>query len=372
MQAHVESRLAQASACDYQLKAQNAARYRLSWRPQLVPCSLQTMRGLGVCVSALPQGSSVCVCLDSATGQVSCAATPQHTPESAVNVSYLACVLRIFREYGREPQFSLDPKDPHNISGEFQSKAFYPSWLAGTVVGEILFQADYVLKELCMGERKLSGLDFPDIFEGALDRDQEEPQERAARQWFVVRRVDVTVASDGVLLPRCEMGVDARKLVACSTGYRDAPYTDPHDPAASMARFFTQHFAEVARRIPVVGELIELTKAITIAKFLIQSGCMRNEAAINNFVLPQCPEGLAYDMEIPTMRTRRGKTAVTHDDGCLSVRAREICVHGGVDLGLPSTKVPHREVGRPLLALGESHHRTLLPLFVQPRNGFLR
>lgn len=31
-------------------------------------------------------------------------------------------------------------------------KRFSPSWLAGTSVGELMFQADYYLKELAMGE----------------------------------------------------------------------------------------------------------------------------------------------------------------------------------------------------------------------------
>ena len=31
-------------------------------------------------------------------------------------------------------------------------KRFSPSWLAGTSVGDLMFQADYYLKELSMGE----------------------------------------------------------------------------------------------------------------------------------------------------------------------------------------------------------------------------
>ena len=31
-------------------------------------------------------------------------------------------------------------------------KRFTPSWLAGTSIGELMFQADYYLKELSMGE----------------------------------------------------------------------------------------------------------------------------------------------------------------------------------------------------------------------------
>ena len=35
-------------------------------------------------------------------------------------------------------------------------KRFTPSWLAGTSIGELMFQADYYLKELSMGESPCS------------------------------------------------------------------------------------------------------------------------------------------------------------------------------------------------------------------------
>lgn len=33
-----------------------------------------------------------------------------------------------------------------------QKKVYEPSWLAGTSVGDVMFQADYFLKELALGE----------------------------------------------------------------------------------------------------------------------------------------------------------------------------------------------------------------------------
>lgn len=39
-----------------------------------------------------------------------------------------------------------------NLEKTQLEKRFSPSWLAGTSVGELMFQADYYLKELAMGE----------------------------------------------------------------------------------------------------------------------------------------------------------------------------------------------------------------------------
>jgi len=39
-----------------------------------------------------------------------------------------------------------------NLEKTMLEKRFTPSWLAGTSIGELMFQADYYLKELSMGE----------------------------------------------------------------------------------------------------------------------------------------------------------------------------------------------------------------------------
>ena len=123
-----------------------------------------------------------------------------------------------------------------------QVKKFYPTWLAGTVMGEVLFQADYVLKELSFGDISLPCL--PNAWDAA-GGDRGAGAGTAARQWFVVRRAWVVVAADGALVPHCEMGVDARRLVPSPTGYTDAPHTDPDEPTVRAARAITERFREV-------------------------------------------------------------------------------------------------------------------------------
>merc|ERR1719352_357711 len=108
---------------------------------------------------------------------------------------------------GREPFFSLDPVDPTSAN-TMQFKRFEPHWLAGTSVGEVLFQADYHLKELSMGEYEQPVVGMKSCFDLAEDKSFEDDSWRA-REWFVIRDAEVRLSEDSVLLPCVKMGVEA-------------------------------------------------------------------------------------------------------------------------------------------------------------------
>merc|ERR1719174_2824324 len=98
-----------------------------------------------------------CLVLNEDSRSVHLAATVE--PSAAVNLEYLSLALQVRRKDGREPLFSLDPLEDRKSAEDedfdknaAQVKRFEPEWLAGTSVGEALFQADYHLKELSMGE----------------------------------------------------------------------------------------------------------------------------------------------------------------------------------------------------------------------------
>ena len=65
----------------------------------------------------------------------------------------------------REPLFSLDPVDPQNLEKTPQKKVYEPSWLAGTSVGDVMFQADYFLKELALGEYTMPVVGMLSVFD---------------------------------------------------------------------------------------------------------------------------------------------------------------------------------------------------------------
>jgi len=360
-QAREDSLDSRVLALERQAKLRNAADFRLQWRPELVPCNRQVLQALGVGQLSMPPGEQMCVCCDPATKQVTVVAAPRSEPRAAVNISYLATALRVLRQTRHEPQFSLDPKNAHDIGGDLQVKMFYPPWLAATVAGEVLFQADYELKQICMGDRQLPCL--PSLLDGQGPwSQQEERGGRAARQWFVVRRAGVTVAQDGALVPHCELGVDARQLVPSERGYVDAARTDERDSMVRMAKAISEHFAEVAAALPAVAELVHLARATVLARYLLESGCRCDEATLARYALPRCPEGDRYSMEIPTLRTKQLASSVVKQGRELLMQKRHRSIHGGVDLGVKAEKVPTQVVHQPLLG-PDAGPRPPLPLF---------
>merc|ERR1719436_2105582 len=125
----------------------------------------------------------VTLVLDEETNAIRLGATTE--PSAAVNLDYLSTSLTVRRTEGREPTFSLDAVDAED-SNSMQAKVFSPEWLAGTSVGEVLFQADYHLKELSMGEHEQPVVGMKSCFDTAGSEDPEE--EWHAREWFVVRK----------------------------------------------------------------------------------------------------------------------------------------------------------------------------------------
>merc|ERR1719323_2898080 len=143
---------------------------------------------------------------------------PTVEPAAALNLEYLATALQVRRRDNREPLFSLDPVDPELPESTMQFKRFEPEWLAGTSAGEVLFQSDYHLKELTMGEYEQPVLGM----NSCHDYSAEEAQDRwSAREWYVVQKAEVQVALDSVLIPFVKMGIEAREQVVGGGGLED-------------------------------------------------------------------------------------------------------------------------------------------------------
>mmetsp|Transcript_41983 Transcript_41983/g.74236 ORF Transcript_41983/g.74236 Transcript_41983/m.74236 type:complete len:268 (+) Transcript_41983:1249-2052(+) len=257
--------------------------------------------------------------------------------------------------------FSLDPKDPHDLSGKSLMKRFYPEWLASTVVGEVLFQADYTLKEICFGDKALPGMRsvFDDISAHTVG------EELAARQWFTLRNAHISIAADGAVVPRVQMGVETRRLVKGPKGYEDAPYTAPDHPMVKQAKAVSDRFEEVAGHLPVVAELIAVARATLAARFLLECGCRCDDGVLQRYCNPRTPEGDYYKMEIPTLFKERANSMVVHDqaEGRLVVNQRRRHMHGGVDLAAPTKQVPSKAEKAKLL--DPRDNPTPLPLFAR-------
>merc|ERR1719512_421684 len=162
---------------------------------------------------------------------------------AAVNLEYLATALQVRLRDQREPLFSLDPVDPASPKSSMQKKRFEPAWLAGTSVGEVLFQSDYHLKELSMGEYEQPVLGMKSCHDYSA---AEEEDRWNAREWYIVRQAEVQVAEDSVLIPFVKMGIEAREQVVGDGGLEDVKTTRPDHPAVKYAESFPRNFDLIA------------------------------------------------------------------------------------------------------------------------------
>merc|ERR1719203_252356 len=127
--------------------------------------------------------------------------------------------MQVRKSTGKAPYFSLDPPVRQDETTPMQVKTWEPAWLAGTSAGEVMFQADYYLKELSMGEYDQPVVGMKDCFHvaDASWRDSD----WSGREWFVVNKAQMYISEEGVLVPHVEMGVEAREQVVDEDGKVD-------------------------------------------------------------------------------------------------------------------------------------------------------
>ena len=145
---------------EQQKKILNRREYDIGWRMDTVPQNLPLAERMGC--KASPQGLC-CLVLDDASKTIRVAATLE--PSAAVNLEYLLLALKVRKTASREPLFSLDPVDPQNMESTPQKKVYEPNWLAGTSAGDVMFQADYFLKELALGEYAMPVVGMSSVFD---------------------------------------------------------------------------------------------------------------------------------------------------------------------------------------------------------------
>jgi len=366
MQKADEARLKKEAA----LKRERRAKYDLGWKVQRVPRNQLHASKLG-CAS-LPQG--LCALAWSAESRT-VSVVPTANAAASINLEYLSLALRARKQDGREPMFSLDPKvsevrDKRNL---WQVKRFEPAWLDGTSVGEVMFQADYHLKELSMGEhcQPVSGM------RNALDYSEEQGLEKGwcAREWFIVNKAEIQVTKDSVMVPRVEMGVEARETFKTETGLQDVPITRPDHPLVQYADAFTHNFELIAERKSVVFHLRELAKASVLAKFLVENQVSLGEEW---FSIADMSAGPSAHREIPQLWNEQRMSQIQVEDGRIVSSAEGVKsasrmhgVYGGVEMGVGQlqrvTQVP---VGRvPTAKVSMARAPNLSQRLIQARTG---
>jgi len=314
-----------------QLKEKQHNDYGIGWKVAHIPrndgpAGLLAMRNV-------PQGMT-CLVLDEETRSIRVASTSE--PAAAVNLEYLSTALQVRRRTQAEPVFSLDPIDPTD-KNSMQEKVFVPDWLAGTSAGEVLFQADYHLKELSMGEHAQPIVGMKSCFDISDSESRNgTAEEWSAREWFLVRKAEVHLNESNMLLPYVKMGVEAREQVVKGNSLEDKKCTRADHPMVKYAEAFTKNFDLIAERKSVIFHLRELGKASVLAKYLLDAHCELEDSWFN---LTQ-PKDVACSMAVPQLWNERLRFQTRLKDGTIvqsekdSNRSHVHGVYGGVQFGL--------------------------------------
>jgi len=305
-------------------KDQQHSHYGIGWNPtEHIPRNDQSASKLAM--RDVPQGM-VCLVLHEPTRSVRVASTLE--PSAAMNLEYLSTALEVRRLEGHEPVFSLDPVNPED-KNSMQEKVFIPEWLAGTAAGEVLFQSDYHLKELSMGQFDQPVVGMKSCFDFS---EIENKHGWSAREWFLVRKAEVQLTDANMLIPFVKMAVEAREQVVKGNCLEDKPCTRPDHPMVKYAEAFTQNFDLIAERKSVVFHLRELAKASVMAKYLLDSRIQLEESWFN---LAEGREAVC-SLEVPQLWNERMHSQVLIKDGTIA-RDHAMYTHGvygGVQFGL--------------------------------------
>jgi len=318
--------------------------YGIGWKIEHIPRNDEAASKLTM--QEVPQGM-VCLVLDDESNAVFLASTTE--PSAALNLEYLSTSLQVRRTEGHEPTFSLDPVDDDDKSS-MQRKAFKPEWLAGTRVGEILFQADYHLKELSMGEYVQPVVGMKSCFDySEIDANLG----WSAREWFLVRKAEVNISGNDMLIPMVKMGVEAREQVMSGSSLDDKPLTRASHPMVKYAEAFTKNFDLIAERKSVVYNLRELAKASVMAKFLLDSNVELEEMWFNL----ASEKEFACSLEVPQLWNERFHSELKLEDGRIEDNKVMHGVYGGVQFGLDKFSLSTSVARQASVQAGLSQHR---------------
>ncbi|ELR13168.1 uncharacterized protein ACA1_118720 [Acanthamoeba castellanii str. Neff] len=141
-------------------------------------------------------------------------------------------------------------------------KVYIPERLRSTTFGEIMFEADWKLKLLAFGS--LSSSSVRSEADITFAQPEGAAEHRYSRLWIENARV--------LVIKDVQMVVLAKRQVpdaASPSGLRDV---DEHDPTSSeriCAEEFTRRYDEVAAQYTCFQRLTELSKALSLAKFIL-------------------------------------------------------------------------------------------------------
>ena len=200
-----------------------------------------------------------------------------------INLEDIAVILKILYDdtiKNKAISFSLDPKEPTNPYGPTMRKVFYPDEfekkeiLKGTKIGEDMFLADYLLKQMSLGYKSnQTKFKYPHELERKGLKPIEHSKEsngKFNRLWVVTKKIEIISKKSGFFYVNdIKLGVDAREMEISQNGILiDKKNQNLNSPCYKFAELFSNLFDDIAKYYPIFDRLKEIAGAIAVAQYI--------------------------------------------------------------------------------------------------------
>ncbi|CAD8071882.1 unnamed protein product [Paramecium primaurelia] len=205
--------------------------------------------------------------------------------ETQIQILDLMTFLKVyydpeFADQQFDMTFSLEPEeDDQEMNSQYQQKVYFPKYLEGTHVGEVLYEADFLLKQMSLGIEVLSreplqtrpfdygNLDIQPLYK--LD------PEYFARLFLKIGKLKLNIVEDKhnhihkLEIEKIQLTVDARIV---NQELQDEVVQDENSGAYKFAIQFAKIYDQIAQKYPILIRLRQVLMANYLAKYMFEKG----------------------------------------------------------------------------------------------------
>ena len=204
-----------------------------------------------------------------------------------INLEDVAVILKILYDKtitNKNISFSLDPLDPKNPSGPYLKKVFYPDVLEkkkileGTKLGEDMFIADFLLKQITMGYKSDNKTKFEIPKElsnkglKSIEFKKNIENKSLNRVWVVIKKIKNIVKKNNLFcVDNIELGVESREMEITNNGLKDKVNQNKNDQFVTFAKKFSELYENISQIYKCFYRLKEIAGALSIAKWIFEN-----------------------------------------------------------------------------------------------------